>query len=115
MKPILIFGIVIVQLALICYGIGVIIEQRRHRITRLVISFLTVGIILDIAATACMIIGSENSPFGPHGILGYSSLAGMLADVILFRRFYLKSGDRATVPRSLHLYSRYAYLWWVAA
>ena len=115
MKPILIAGIVIVQFALICYGIGVITEQRRHRISRFVITFLTFGIAFDIIATACMIIGSENSPFSLHGILGYSSLVGMLIDVILAWRFYLKSGSSTLVPRGLHLYSRYAYLWWVAA
>ena len=115
MKPILIAGITIVQLALICYGIGVITEQRRHRISRFVISFLTFGIFFDVIATACMIIGSENSPFSPHGILGYSSLVGMLIDVVLAWRFYLKFGDNTPVPKGLHLYSRYAYLWWVAA
>ena len=115
MKPILIAGITIVQLALICYGIGVITEQRRHRISRFVISFLTFGIFFDVIATACMIIGSENSPFSPHGILGYSSLVGRLIDVILAWRFYLKFGDSIPVPKGLHLYSRYAYLWWVAA
>lgn len=114
MKSILLVGVIIVQFALVCYSIGVITEQRRHRISRFVLTFLTFGIFFDITATACMIIGSENSPFTLHGILGYSSLVGMLIDVILAWRHSQKHGA-AKVPQGLHLYSRYAYLWWVAA
>jgi uncharacterized repeat protein (TIGR03987 family) len=114
MKPILLAGVIIVQLALVCYSIGVITEQLRHRISRFVMIFLTFGIFFDITATACMIIGSENSPFTLHGILGYSSLVGMLIDVILAWCHHRKH-RAAKVPQGLHLYSRYAYLWWVAA
>jgi len=113
-KPILIAGTSIVTLALIAYSIGVITEQRRHRVTPLVLRALTIGVILDISATACMIIGSDNPIFTLHGILGYSSLTAMLTDTALVWRHHLKHGDKV-VPRSLHLYSRIAYLWWVAA
>lgn len=114
MKPVLIAGTIIVNLALICYTIGIITEQRRHRVTRVVLGFLTVGVIFDITATICMIIGSTQSPFTLHGILGYSSLAGMFTDAVLIWRHRLESDD-APVPRALHLYSRGAYIWWVLA
>ncbi len=114
MKPVLIAGTAIVNLALISYSIAVITEQRRHRVIPRVRLFLTLGVILDITATICMIIGSSNSPFTLHGILGYSSLAAMTLDAVLLWRYWLRYGEEV-VPRSLHLYSRYAYLWWIAA
>jgi hypothetical protein len=104
-----------VTFALLSYTIGIITEQRKRRITKVVLAFLTIGVTLDITATACMIIGSENSPFTPHGILGYSSLAAMLMDTILIWRFRLSQGPNSSVPRWLHLYSRIAYSWWVLA
>lgn len=114
MKPVLIAGTTIVNLALISYSIAVITEQRRHRVIPRVRLFLTLGVILDITATVCMIIGSSNSPFTLHGILGYSSLAAMSLDAALLWRHWLRHGEEV-VPRSLHIYSRYAYLWWIAA
>ncbi len=114
MKPILIAGTIIVNLALISYSIAVISEQRLHRVTARVRRFLAIGVILDVTATVCMIIGSTNSPFSLHGILGYSSLTAMTVDTILIWRHWWARGE-AQVPNALHLYSRYAYLWWVAA
>jgi hypothetical protein len=114
MKPVLIAGTIIVNVALICYTIGIITEQRRHRVTVSVLAFLTAGVVFDITATICMILGSTQSPFTLHGILGYSSLAAMSTDAVLIWRHRLQAGD-AEVPRGLHLYSRVAYLWWVLA
>ncbi len=81
----------------------------------MVLGFLSVGVICDIVATALMIIGSENSPFTPHGILGYSSLVGMVTDTVLIWRLRVKNGADAEVPRKLHVYSRIAYIWWLFA
>ena len=114
MSSTLIAGTIIVQLALICYSIGVITEQRRHRVTSFVLWFLSVGVVFDITATVFMIVGSPNSPFTLHGFIGYSSLLAMLIETALAWRHRLRSGD-ATVPRGLHLYARLAYIWWVLA
>ena len=70
---------------------------------------------LDISATTMMIIVSENSPFTIHGILGYSSLTLMIIDAVLLWRFRMKKGSSEKVSRPVHLYSRIAYIWWVAA
>jgi hypothetical protein len=113
-SPILIAGTIIVNLALIAYSVGIITEQRKHRVTRTVLRFLTVGVVFDIIATACMIIGSPNSPFTAHGFLGYSSLAAMILETSLAWRQWLRNGE-AEVSRGLHLYSRIAYIWWVLA
>lgn len=111
----LILGTIIVTAALISYSIGVITEQIKKVITKFVLVFISIGIILDITATIFMIIGSPNSPFTFHGFLGYSALGVMLVDVILIWRARLKMGINTKVPSTLHLYSRYAYLWWVVA
>jgi len=109
------YGTKIVILALIAYSIAILTEQKIHRVSNRVIIFLTAGIILDITATIFMIIGSSNTPFTLHGFIGYSSLAAMLVDTALIWNHRLKSGKEKTVPKSLHLYSRYAYIWWVIA
>ncbi len=114
MKPVLIAGTIIVNLALVSYSIAVISEQRGHRVTPRVLRFLTAGVLFDITATVCMIIGSSNSPFSLHGILGYSSLFAMTLDTLLIWRHWSRHKE-GQVPDSLHLYSRYAYIWWVAA
>ena len=115
MNPILIAGAVIVTFALISYSIGIFTEQLKHKLSRNVMIFITLGIIFDITATICMIIGSPNSPFTLHGFLGYSALAVMMLDVYMIWNLWRKKGAQANVPAFLHLYSRYAYLWWVVA
>lgn len=114
MKPIIIAATILVHIALISYSIAIITEQRKRRVTGMVLWVLTIGVLFDIAATACMIIGSTKSPFTLHGILGYSSLSLMLIDAVLIWRFHLQSPG-AEVPHGLHLYSRIAYIWWILA
>lgn len=115
MNSILVAGSIIVTLALVSYSIGVITEQTKKVLTPLVMTFITLGIILDIVATALMIVGSPNSPFTIHGFVGYSALLVMLIDVFLLWRFKLRNHKEERVSKGLHLYSRYAYSWWVIA
>jgi hypothetical protein len=114
MKPILIAGTIIVNLALISYAMGIIGEQRSHRVSSRVLAFLVVGVILDIIATACMITGSSRGPFTPHGFLGFSSLAAMVTETALAWRHRKANGD-GVVPLWLHRYSRIAFGWWLVA
>lgn len=113
MKTITIIGSGIVTLALLSYSIAILKEQKKKVITKPILVFLTAGVFLDIVATTCMIIGSTNTPFTLHGFIGYSGLLAMLIDMILIWRIYMKSGLGANVNKSIHLYSRYAYIWWV--
>ena len=108
-------GIIIVQFALIFYSVAIITEQRKKIVSPRVLSFLTLGIIFDITSTAFMILGSSRGAFTIHGILGYSSLAGMLADTILIWWFYKKSERGTIVTGPIDRYSLYAYLWWITA
>jgi hypothetical protein len=114
MSPILIAGITIVNLALLSYGAGIISEQRSHRVTSRTLNLLRVGVVLDITATACMITGSSSGPFTLHGLLGFSSLTAMIIETALAWRHRARLGDEL-VPPGLHLYSRFAYGWWLVA
>ncbi len=114
MSPILIAGTIIVNLALVSYAVGIIGEQRSHRVSPRVLAFLVVGVILDVTATACMIAGSSRGPFTPHGLLGFSSLAAMLTETALAWRHRRADGDDV-VPLWLHRWSRIAFGWWLVA
>ncbi len=109
------FGIIIVQLALIFYSIAIITEQRKKLVSGFVLSFLTTGVVFDITATAFMILGSSHGFFTLHGVLGYSSLVGMFTDSVIIWRFYRKNAPGTMVTRPVHLFSRFAYIWWIAA
>lgn len=115
MNILLTIGTRVVIIALVAYTIAIITEQKNHKINNKVLSFISIGIVLDITATVFMIAGSENSPFTPHGILGYSSLAAMLVDAILLWKYRLKNGAKTIVSSRLHLYTRYAFSWWILA
>lgn len=108
-------GTGVVVFALLSYSIGIITEQRTSIISKKVITFLTLGVCLDIFATIFMIIGSDKGGFTLHGFIGYSSLLGMLLDAIFMWTRIYKFGLNNKVPKSLHLYSRYAYIWWMLA
>ncbi|MBW6490802.1 MAG: hypothetical protein K0B15_06350 [Lentimicrobium sp.] len=115
MSPILIAGVIIVNLALISYSVAIITEQRKNIVNKFILTFLTTGVIFDITATVLMILGSANSFSSIHGLIGYSALAAMLIDAVLLWKLWLIKKEPTPTSRKLHLYSRYAYAWWVIA
>jgi hypothetical protein len=62
-------GATIVIFALASYSIAIITEQKKRLVNRIVLIFLTIGVVLDIIATTFMIIGSSHGAFTLHGIL----------------------------------------------
>ncbi len=115
MNTLILSGTILVHLALISYSIAIIGEQRLRRISSSTFTFLTIGVLLDVVATAFMIAGSSHSAVSAHGLLGYSALLAMLIDWVLMYRFKHSNGKDGLVYRGLHLYSRYAYIWWIIA
>ena len=115
MKTASMIGSFIVTIALVFYSLGYTRERRRQLVTSGVLSFYTIGISLDITATIFMIIGSTKGLVTPHGLIGYSSLLGMLTDTFILWRHYLKKGPGENVSHRVHLYSRIAYIWWIIA
>ncbi len=114
MNDVLVRAVIVVTVALACYAVGAITEQRKRIVTRTVLIFLTAGVLLDISSTALMIAGSGNIPITAHGMIGYSALVVMLIDAILIWRHRIKHGI-TKVPKRLHMYTRYAFSWWVIA
>ena len=115
MNKLLMVGTSVVFFALLFYTIGIFTEQKHKKVLPKVLLFLTMGIIADIIATGFMIAGSSKGIFTLHGIIGYSSLLGMLIDNVLIWRLKIRSGINTDVPDSIHVYSRYAWIWWVIA
>lgn len=115
MNKLILIGTITVFFALLFYTIGIVKEQKSKTVSQLVLFFLSLGLAFDITATLFMIFGSSAKGLTLHGIIGYSSLLGMLIDNILLWRLRFRKGLNANVPKSIHLYSRYAYTWWVLA
>ncbi len=114
MTPLRAAAVTTVTAALVLYTIGALAEQRGHRVTAGVRAFLSLGVCCDVTATVFMVLATRRQGFSPHGLLGYSALAAMTVDTLLLWRHWRRAADGA-VPRGLHLYSRIAYLYWVAA
>jgi len=115
MKTASIIGSAVVTMALLFYSIGFFKERRKKLVSSGVLTFYTIGVTLDITATILMIMGSSKGLVTIHGLIGYSSLLGMLIDTSLLWSHYLKKGMREMVSKPVHLYSRIAYIWWVIA
>jgi len=114
MKPILILAISIVNMALFSYATAIITQSRKKQVTRTVLTFLTIGIILDITATICMIISSGKA-ITPHGVIGYSALLGMLAETIISYLLVKRSWINFNLSRKYIRWSQVAFCYWVLA
>jgi len=112
LNPTIVKAVIVVTCALLSYSIAVLTEQRKKSITKFVLTFLTLGVVLDITSTVLMIMGSSGITY--HGFIGWSALLVMLIDAVLIWRYWLKNKS-ATVSRGLNLYTSYAYGWWVVA
>jgi hypothetical protein len=115
MKTVSMIGSFVVTLALLFYSIGFTKEKRKKLVTGRVLLFYTIGVCLDITATILMIIGSSKGMITIHGMIGYSSLLGMLIDTILLWRYNRRQGSETAVSRDLQIYTRIAFTWWVIA
>jgi hypothetical protein len=114
MKPVLIAGITIVNLALVSYSIAIITQLRTKILSRKILIFLAIGVFLDVSATICMIIGSGNF-ITIHGLIGYSSLSGMLIDTFFTYRYSINKGLNSTISARFNSGSRLAYFYWIVA
>jgi len=103
-----------VTIALALYTVAAVKELRARRATAGVRGFFTAAVTTDIVATALMVIATGSFSATLHGMLGYSALAFMLTDTALLWRHWRRSGA-AEVSPGLHLFSRLAYVYWVAA
>jgi hypothetical protein len=115
MKIYSLIGSFVVIFALVFYSIGFAKEQKKKLVTSRVLLFYTLGVFFDISATTLMILGSSKGLLTFHGFIGYSSLLGMCIDTFLLWKHNIRKGTDENVSKGLNLYSRVAYIWWVAA
>ena len=114
MSPVILFGVVAINLALIAYTVGMIAAHRRRRATALVLGGFAVAVALDVVATGCMVAGSSKSWFTPHGVVGYTALLVMV--VAVSRLWALsRKGPDAEIPAKLYGFLRGAYVLWLVA
>lgn len=112
LNPFLIAGIILVNLALVLYAAGLVLELRRGRINRTLVALFASGVAADISATALMIIGSHRIPITLHGVLGYTALLGMIANLVMIVSF-LRTKDGCVLPRRIRIVSSCCFAWWV--
>lgn len=115
MNPLAIIGAFVITLSFLSYGIGSISLVRFKIIGRLVLTFLTLGVILDLAAIYLMIQGSKGSPFTLHGLLGAVAFIVMFIDAIWCWNIYFTYGRDYKAGKSHVIYTKAAYLFWVVA
>lgn len=115
MNSLSIVGAFIMTLSLLAYGIGSISLSRFRIIGSIVLIFLSLGIVFDIAAIVLMVLGAKGTPFTLHGLLGYSAFLMMLSDTIWAWYLYFKHGIDSPINNKYHWFARFAYLWWVVA
>jgi hypothetical protein len=113
-KPILVAAVIIVHLALLSYTVAIILQNRQKRLTKNVLTFLSLGVIFDIASTICMVISSGNG-LTLHGFIGYSSLLGMLTDTVFSFMLVKRRGVGCPVSPGFNRLSMTAYFYWVFA
>lgn len=103
-------SVVIGLLALASYSIGIITQQKIHRISRRILFFISLGLVFDLAATLLVILGPSEGYFSLQRITGYTALIAMMIATLLLWRLKFNAGWDAAVPRNLHLFTRYAFI-----
>jgi uncharacterized membrane protein YidH (DUF202 family) len=115
MNPLAIVGAFVITLSFLSYGIGSISLVRFNIVGRIVVAFLSMGVILDIIAITLMILGSKGSPFTLHGFLGATAFIVMLVDAIWSWKMYIANGRDSKARKNHIIYTKAAYGFWVVA
>lgn len=115
MEIIILTGVVLIHIAVVLYTIFIIKETKYKRATNGVTGFITAAVLFDIAATSCMMIGTDEDYFTLHGILGYTALFLMILDAIFIWKHRMKHGRQVPFSARLNRNSKLAYVLWLAA
>jgi len=115
MQPISIIGAFLITTALLSFGYGINSLQRFKLVSRGVLWFVFIGLVLDAAAIFCMIEDLSDIPFTIHGVVGFIALLLMAVDFAWLLYFHKKYGAKKTISKALFWYSSVAHGVWVMA
>lgn len=115
MQLVSIIGAFLITFALLSFGYGINSLQRFKLVSRGILWFIFVGLVLDVAAIICMISVLSEISFTIHGVIGISALLVMAVNFGWLFNFYKKYGAETTISKALFLYSSIAHGWWVLA
>ncbi|NTW32494.1 MAG: hypothetical protein HGB12_07700 [Bacteroidetes bacterium] len=115
MNPILLYGISIVNIALIFYTSAFIVAVRKKIVSKLFFSLLLTGVFFDITSTTLMITGSSHGALTLHGIIGYSSLGAMITEAINYFLFIRKNKFGKTFSNKSFKVFKFIFIYWVLA
>ena len=115
MPLVIIAGVVFIHVAFVLYTIFIIKEQKYRRATKGVARLILAAVIFDITATACMMIGAEETYFTLHGILGYTALGVMIIDAVFIWKHKLKYGAEVPFSDTLNRNTKLGYILWIVA
>ncbi|WP_297089627.1 hypothetical protein [uncultured Draconibacterium sp.] len=115
MNPLAIVGAFIITLSFLAYGIGSISLVRFKIVGNIVLIFLTMGILFDIAAIVLMVFGARGTPFTLHGFLGAAAFLIMLVDAVWCWKVYYKNGLDSKATNKHIKFTKAAYFFWVVA
>jgi len=113
-NAVILSGIVAVVLALVAYTVGIVAASRRQRASAFVLGVFSLAVLFDLAATGCMMAGSDKPWFTLHGTVGWVALIVML--VAVARLWMLRrKGPDTEIPGGLLGFLRVAYVLWLIA
>jgi hypothetical protein len=114
LSPVILFGVVSINLALIAYTVGMVGVHRSRRATAFVLGAFAAAVAFDVIATGCMVAGSHRPWYSLHGVVGYLALLVMV--VAVSRLWGLRrQGRDAEIPERGRLFLRVAYAVWLIA
>ena len=115
MPSVIVAGVILIHIALVLYSVFFYKEHKYKRATTGLLTFITIAVMFDISATACMMIGTAKEYFTLHGTLGYTALAVMIIDATFIWKHKIKHGSETPFSVNLNRYSLFAYILWMIA
>ncbi len=105
----------ILTLSFLSYGVGYISLFRFKIVGRIVLIFLTFGVLLDICAISIMLKGSNGHPCSLHGLLGYLAFLFMLFNTVRVWQIYFRQGIDYPVLKKYLNFAKLTYIIWLIA
>lgn len=107
-------AVILIVVAFVAYAVGVVIVQRRRRITALAAVALALGLLSDIPATALMHRSASAARLTLHSFLGYAGLVLMGLFTLMALVQHRRAGAEL-IPDKLARFGLVAWVVWLVA